>query len=137
MSERLWIVAPRSGARGGFLRAPSLRAAVWEANERGWRVFRESFDEDGDRVWAMEPGAMVEQADGHFGLRLTVLDGYDRASEPPAESLGVFASPPVAVPKALQPARAPELEPTPWPALAPPRKPPTTPPAPAQRGLFG
>ncbi len=135
MTERRWIVAPRSGYRGGFLRAPSLRAAVWEANERGWRVFRESFDEDGDRVWAMEPGAMVEQSDGRFGLRLAVLDGYDRASEPAAESIGLFAAPPGPVPVALQPARVADPAPMLFP---PPRAAPTkpTPTGPAQRGLF-
>ncbi len=78
---------------------------------------------------------MVEQSDGRFGLRLAVLDGYDRASEPAAESIGLFAAPPGPVPVALQPARVADPAPMLFP---PPRAAPTkpTPTGPAQRGLF-
>lgn len=127
MKERLWIVAPRVGG-GGFLRAPSLRAAVWEANQRGWRVYREGWDADGDRVWAMEPAAMREHA-GRFELCLELLDGYSRATEPEAEAIGVMVTPRPAAPKTSETFNPPRPAASPRGAAPPPSQ--------AQRGLFG
>jgi hypothetical protein len=140
MKERLWIVAPRVGG-GGFLRAPSMRAAIWEANQRGWRVYREGWDADDDRTWALEPGAMTERLQptgSAFELRLDLLVGYDRATEPAAEPIGIVATPARPRPTPPAPPAAPIPAPSPpTPRAAEPTRGAQPPPSTAQRGLFG
>jgi hypothetical protein len=135
-----WIVAPPQQA-GGFLIAPTLQAAVWEAHQRGWRVWREGRDDDGDRRWSIEPQAMVEDhAARRFVLNLEVIEGYDRASDPPAVGHGVFAvpsAPPVRAPSDTQPAPEPRPAPRPTESRSIDPAPPKAPPAAAQRLLFG